>query len=185
MTTFSLFSGLRLRLAAPQPEDAELFARWSNDAEYTRQLDTDYARPRSTQGAAADMERFRPEPNGVTFHLRTLADDRLIGFVSIHSIEWNNQSGLISIGIGDPDYRDQGYGSEALNLALNYGFNELGLYRIGLDVIASNSRAVHAYEKAGFRHEGRLRSAVYRDNQRTDRLLMGILRDDWYALHAA
>jgi RimJ/RimL family protein N-acetyltransferase len=177
----TLFTGRLVRLAAPDRDDAHAFARWSQDADYQRCLDTDYARPYSPE---TFLERFNPgreSHNAVLFHLRTLQDDRLIGFVVIHSIEWNNQAGLLSIGIGDPDYRGRGYGSDALRLALRYAFDELNLYRVGLDVIAGNAAAIRAYERAGFRREGSARGAVLRDGQRQDRVLMGILRDEWQA----
>lgn len=177
----TLFTGRLVRLAAPERDDAPAFARWSQDADYLRNLDTDFARPYS---AETFLERFPPareNPNGVLFHLRTLDADRLIGFVALHSIEWNNQAGLLSIGIGDPEYRGRGYGSDALRLALRYAFAELNLYRLGLDVIAANAAAIRAYERAGFRHEGAARGAVLRDGQRQDRLSMGILRDEWQA----
>ena len=177
----SLFTGRLVRLSAPSRDDAEAFARWSQDAEYLRALDTDYARPYS---AETFIERFNPgreSPNGVLFHLRTLVDDRLIGFVALHSIEWNNQAGMLSIGIGDPDYRGRGYGSDALRVALRYAFAELNLYRVGLDVIASNLPAIRAYERAGFQREGAARGAVLRDGQRHDRVFMGITHDEWQA----
>lgn len=174
-----LFKGKLVRLAAPQPEDPEAFARWSQDASYLRQLDTAHAQPTLVAEMLERQNSFRADPCCVLFHLRTLEDDRLIGFLAIHSIEWNNQAGILSMGIGDPAYQGSGYGTDALNLGLNYAFNELNLFRVGLDVIASNTRAIHTYEKAGFKHEGARRSAVYRDGQRVDWLLMGILRSEW------
>jgi RimJ/RimL family protein N-acetyltransferase len=175
----SLFCGKLLRLAAPRAEDAEIVASWSNDADYLRQVDTDFARPRTTQETTEEINSRRSGNTCIEFHLRTVLDDRLIGFVAIHSIEWNNQIGTISIGIGESEFRGKGYGSEALRLMLNYAFNELNLYRVGLDVIASNTRAIHAYEKAGFISEGLMRSAVMRDGVRGDLLIMGILRTEW------
>jgi RimJ/RimL family protein N-acetyltransferase len=177
----TLFTGRLVRLAAPSRDDAEAFARWSQDAEYLRGLDTDYARPYS---AETFIERFLPareNPNGVLFHLRTLADDRLIGFVALHSIEWNNRAGLLSVGIGEAEYRGRGYGSDALGLALRYAFGELNLWRVGLTVIADNVAAIRAYERAGFQHEGAARVVVPRDGQRHDVVLMGILCDEWQA----
>jgi RimJ/RimL family protein N-acetyltransferase len=97
----------------------------------------------------------------------------------IHSIEWNNRSGLLAIGIGEQENRNKGYGSDALQLILRYAFHELNLNRVGLDVIEYNEKAIHTYEKAGFQHEGRLRAAVYRDGKSYDRILMGILRTEW------
>jgi RimJ/RimL family protein N-acetyltransferase len=175
----SLFTGNLLRLAAPLPEDAEAFSRASQDDDYLRQVDTAHALPRSPQAAAESFIKYASGPDSVVFHLRTLTEDKVIGFVSIHSIEWNNQTGILSIGIIDEAYRGKGYGSDALKLILNYAFNELNLYRVGLDVIASNSRAVRAYEKSGFRREGAMRSSIYRDGVRNDRIIMGILRPEW------
>lgn len=178
MTLPNLFCGKRIRLAPFHPEDADTAARWTEDGEYQRQMDTDFARPSSAQ-EQSEMLNSRKSPNSVNFALRTLEGDRLIGFVAIHSIEWNNQCGTLSIGIGEADYRGKGLGAEALELILNYAFNELNLYRVGLDVISTNERAIRAYHKAGFHEEGRLRASVYRDGQRSDRILMSVLRDEW------
>jgi RimJ/RimL family protein N-acetyltransferase len=175
----SLFTGKLLRLAAPLPDDADAFSRASQDGDYLRQVDTAHALPRSPQAAAESFLKYASGPDSVVFHLRTLTEDKVIGFVSIHSIEWNNQTGILSIGIIEEAYRGKGYGSDAMQLILNYAFNELNLYRVGLDVIASNPRAVRVYEKAGFRREGVMRSSVYRDDIRGDRIIMGILRPEW------
>jgi RimJ/RimL family protein N-acetyltransferase len=179
MATKSLFEGQLVRLAAPEPGDAELFARWSHDAEYLRQVDTDYARPRSQAEFTEQFNRGCSSPNGVYFHLRTLEEDCLIGFAALHSIEWNNQTGVLAIGIGDARYRGKGYGTDAVRLLLNYAFQELNLYRVGLDVITDNVRAIRSYEKAGFRREGEMRANVLRDGVRVGRLIMGILREEW------
>ena len=176
-----LFRGRLVRLTAPQEEDAEILARWSEDAAYLRDLDTDYARPLSPKELAERLDSARSDANTVEFHLRTLEGDRLIGLVALHSIEWNNRTALLAIGIGEPGYRGKGYGTDALHLVLRYAFDELNLYRVGLDVIESNRRAIRAYEKVGFQREGALRGAVLHDGQRTDLLLMGILRDEWQA----
>ncbi|MBQ1743902.1 MAG: GNAT family N-acetyltransferase [Clostridiales bacterium] len=47
--------------------------------------------------------------------------------------------------------QNKGYGKEALMRSVEYGFNELGLNRIFLSVYADNPRAVHVYEKCGFK----------------------------------
>ena len=178
----NLFRGRLVRLVAPSERDAPVLARWSEDGNYLRAVDSDFARPLSPEEAALRLNPEQADPNKVEFHLRTLADDRLIGFVALHSIEWNNGAGLLAVGIGEPEYRGKGYGTDAIRLLLRFAFHELNLYRIGLDVIATNTQAIHVYERLGFQHEGRMRGAVLRDGRRTDRIFMGILRDEWLEL---
>jgi RimJ/RimL family protein N-acetyltransferase len=63
-------------------------------------------------------------------------------------------------------------------LAVHYAFAELNLARVGLEAFAYNTRAIRAYEKAGFSLEGRQREWVRRERQRFDVVHMGILRAD-------
>jgi RimJ/RimL family protein N-acetyltransferase len=181
----NLFQGQLVRLVAPSERDAPILARWSEDTEYLRAVDSDYARPLSPEEFAHRLSPDQADPNRLEFHIRTLADDRLIGFVALHSVEWNNSAALLAIGIGEPEFRGKGYGTDALQLILRFAFHELNLYRVGLDVIASNTRAIRTYEKLGFKREGRMRDAVQRDGHRTDRIFMGLLRDEWSELQAA
>lgn len=176
----SLFHGNLVRLAAVDSGEIPVFLKWAENPDYMRQLDTDYVRPQQVQDI---QQMFSPDPAGrsVLFFIRTLSEDRLIGFIALHSIEWNNQSGECSIGIGEIDYQGKGYGSDALILLLRYAFEELNLYRVSLTVIANNVRAIKAYQKVGFREEGRLRQAVHRDGVRTDLIWMGILQPEWQA----
>lgn len=173
----SLFTGKRIQLAAPREADADVMAVWYEDSAYERNLDTDFVRPRS---ADALREQGVPE-DVVELRIRLLADDRLIGFVALHSLEWANQCAKLAIGIGDAASRGQGYASEAMALLLRYVFLELNLHRVGLDVIDYNDSAVRLYQRAGFVEEGRERERVFRDNKRYDLIFMGLLRGEWLA----
>ncbi|RFU70055.1 N-acetyltransferase [Peribacillus saganii] len=175
-TNFNLFYGERIRLSAAREEDISIMMKWGEDAEYLRNVDTEIAFPKNKEELALEG---KASPNEVYFRLRTIEDDQLIGFIAIHSIEWNNRTGLLAIGIGDPSNHNKGYGTEALKLILRYAFHELNLDRVGLEVIEYNKGGVRAYEKAGFQQEGRKRSVVYRDGKRYDMIVMGVLRHEW------
>lgn len=179
-TLGDLFTGKLVRLAAKGPEYKEAAARWTNDAEYMRQYNFDPAvlRPESYYDDAQKNE----DNSGrhFEFALRTLDDDKMIGFVGL-DVTWNHQSAWMWIGIGDAEDRGKGYGTDGVRLILGYAFCELGLYRVTLGVFAYNLRAIRAYEKAGFVHEGVHRAIIYRDGQRYDSLVMGMIRPDWEA----
>ena len=164
----SLFIGERLRLAPSMPEDAGIMARWTLDSHYLRLVEDDPARPLVPE----DMAR------GGDFRLRTLAENRLIGFAALFSVT-RFQSAMMAIGIGEADYRGKGYGSEALRLLLAYGFREMNLHRIGLNVFAYNTAAIKSYERVGFVLEGKRRESIKRDGERFDELQYGILYEEW------
>ncbi len=153
--TMNLFQNKTIKLSAIKESDAEVMAMWQGDSEYLRNVDTDIAFPQSLQEIASDGLLKGRRSNSVSFMLRTVQDDRLIGFVAIHGIEWNNRMGLLAIGIGDVNDRGKGYGREAIHLILKYAFYELNLHRVGLDVISYNKAAIELYKKDGF-SDGRL-----------------------------
>lgn len=173
-----IYRGRLVRLGFPRAEDAAEMVRWHENADYSRSMDTDYARPVALENMT---EHFANATKGgeILFIVRTLSDDRMIGFVAISGIEWNNQSAMIAMGIGDEKDRNKGCGADVLGLILNYAFNELNLFRVGLMVIETNKRAIRLYEKMGFRHEGAQRLAVKRDGARCDQIMMGILKEEW------
>jgi len=178
----NLFVGKLVRLAAPtNPEFAEAQARWSNDAEFERFANMDYVSPRSVAYFQRRAEKRKDRDNSFEFAIRTLEDDKLIGDIGLH-VHWNHQHAWMGIGIGEPDYRSKGYGTDAVRLICNYGFQELGLWRVQLGVYGNNYRAIRAYEKAGFTLEVRQRMAAYRDGERVDELTMGLLRPEWEAM---
>ncbi|WP_373419821.1 GNAT family N-acetyltransferase [Paenibacillus amylolyticus] len=172
------FQGSKVRLAAPCPEDCMRLSRFTDDYEYLRNMDTDIAVPLTPDETGSSSVR---RDNGFEFALRTLEGNRFIGFTALYRIEWNNRSARLAIGIGEENDRGKGYGSDALALILRYGFHELNLNRIALEVIEYNEAARRAYLKAGFREEGRQRSAVLRDGMHYDLISMSILAEEWSA----
>lgn len=70
-----------------------------------------------------------------------------------------------------------------MKLMLDYGFGVLNLHRIELNVFDYNARAMHVYEKLGFKREGVQREALFYDHKYHDSILMSILEDGFRALH--
>jgi RimJ/RimL family protein N-acetyltransferase len=178
-------AGRRLRLAALRKDDAATMAAWTEDIGYLRLEDTSTAIPLSAERAEEEIESLHNGFDALAFGLRTLDDDRLIGSIGFFDIEWANRVAWLGMGIGDRAYWGQGYGSEALSLALRYAFCELNLHRLSLSVIAYNARAIALYEKAGFRREGVFREYGERDGRRYDLILYGLLRTEWAGASSA
>ncbi len=180
MMNIPLFQGKLVRLVAPDPDkDAVLAAKWSQDAEYLRLFDAMPARPYLTRNAREWMEQAGSRENEFPFYIRTLADDRSIGYIGIEDVSWSNGDAFVGIGLGDRNEWGKGYGTDAMRVILRYAFTELNLYRLSLNVSEYNLRAIRSYEKAGFVHEGRCRQFLNRDGRRWDLVYMGILKEEW------
>jgi len=180
-----LFRGELVRLTHEEPSvRTEAEARWQRDSEFIRLADSD---PAGLSSEKKIKERFEkqaeggPSPERYFFSVRTLAEDRYIGFFGmfvdlIHSEAW------VGIAIGEREFWSKGYGTDMMKLCVQYVFTELGVERLSLALHAYNPRALRSYEKCGFRLEGRTRGDMLREGRRTDTLWMGILREEWLGL---
>ena len=66
---------------------------------------------------------------------------------------------------------------------VGYGFEQLGLHRITLEVYSFNPRARRVYDKVGFVAEGVLRDALRRGDGWIDATVMSILAPEWARHH--
>lgn len=84
-----------------------------------------------------------------------------------------------TVGLFVAGLRGQGLGREVTRLVLAWAFNVLGLHRVELEVLASNSRAIGCYRACGFRQEGIRREAgLYPDGWK-DFILMAVLQAEY------
>ena len=97
-------------------------------------------------------------------------------------VEAHDRRAALAIGIEDPTWLGRGLGTEALRLALGFGFAR-GLHRVSVRVLASNTRAIACYRKCGFVDEGRERESALVEGQWQDDLIMGLLDHEFAALH--
>ncbi len=98
---------------------------------------------------------------------------RLIGQVELDDISWQRSSAQLKLCIGDKNYWDRGYGSDALQTFLEHVLATTNLSYIYLRVQAENERAIRCYEKCGFVKEGILPAGC----RNRCLILMGYYRD--------
>jgi RimJ/RimL family protein N-acetyltransferase len=180
----TLLKGKLVRLAAHDPDTSvDTIVDWNKDTNYVRLLAVDPVKPPTRKEWKDRLERG-VESDFYPFGIRSLEDDKLIGFIILMHVNHVNGEAFVGIGIGDGEYRSKGYGADAMRVVLDFAFRELNLHRVALDAIATNARAVRSYEKVGFVHEGKTRGTEYRNGVRDDLVAMGILRSEWGALNA-
>lgn len=104
--------------------------------------------------------------------------DRAIGSVYLRDIDKNHRKAEYGIFIGEQDALSCGYGTAAAKLAVSFAFEELGLHKLMLRVLAGNDRAKRSYEKAGFVQEAYLKDEVYLDGRYRDLILMACINPE-------
>nr|WJK64030.1 GNAT family protein [Halobacterium salinarum] len=81
----------------------------------------------------------------------------------------------------DPDFHSEGYGSEAAELVVDYGFMDLNLNRIEAEAGAFNDASMGLLESLGFSREGVRRDAAHYRGDYYDIVTFGVLREEWAA----
>lgn len=173
----SPFEGRLVRLRAYEPEDEPLLYQWFNDPEVTRHLTLRY--PLSHHTERAFIERMRePGHAGANFAVVTRDSGELIGGTGLDTSQPENREGTLGISIGNKRFWDQGYGTDAMRTICQFGFEQMNLHRIQLEVYASNQRARKVYERVGFQVEGVRRQAIYKYGAYDDIVMMGLLEGE-------
>lgn len=169
-----IISGERVGLGSLRRDLLPTYQRWINTAEVRRGL----VRPsvQTLEAEGAWYEQAAHATDQVHFTVYDLKDMEPTGTTSLVNID--HYFGSADFGISLGERRNQGLGTEATRLVLDYGFNVLGLQHVMLRVWSWNTAAIRAYEKAGFKVVGRLRNAAVSMGRRYDVVLMDAIPDD-------
>ncbi len=175
-----ILEGQLVVLRRHRQENLATVARWYRDPELAR-LTRYQTRPMSREEIERFFQTRLMSPDALAYAVHERATDRLVGITTFSALDADNASTLYHITIGEPDAWGRGYGTEVTELMIEHAFERLALHRVGLSVFEFNTRAIRAYEKAGFRIEGRLREAIHRDGRYWDEIQMGVLEWEWQA----
>ena len=180
-----IVEGNKIALGPLIKSDLDRLWRWVNDKEVTQYLHLfPFLMSRETEEKWL-QRALESSDKDLIFAILLKPDYIHIGNVGLHRIDLINSHAEIGILIGEKQYWNKGYGTEAMILALDYAFNVIGLHKVYLRVMEFNKRGIRCYEKVGFKIIGRLREHINRCGRYWDLLLMDILREEFNKLHAS
>jgi RimJ/RimL family protein N-acetyltransferase len=175
--------GNQIRFRAIEKADLPSFVRWLNDPEVSQGLSLRYPLSLAEEEEwFSDMIKRPPQerPMAIEIQPDPLKDTwEFVGNCGFIKINWEDRSAEIGIHIGEKKYWNQGYGTKAMQLLMQHGFDNMNFHRLYLRVFEINQRAIRSYEKAGFRVEGKMREAQYMNGTYVDVLMMSILQHEW------
>src|SRR5579859_5185179 len=173
--------GERVYLRPLEPaQDNHLYSTWLNDEEIRRYFSI---YPTSDARGKERLENLYKSFGHIIFGVALNSDNRLIGLVGLKDINTLNQSAEFYVIIGDRSAWGKGYGTEATNLMIRYGFMELNLNRIQTQDMEDNIGGWRADEKAGFKYEGTLREVILRFGKYNNVKVYSLLRSEYLQQH--
>lgn len=145
MKYFKKIEGEKVYLSPMNLEDIEKYVKWMNDFSTTDGLGS------SSKVTTFESERAwlinNMDKKEQQFAIVLKETDKLIGNCGFVDINHLHQKGEVGLFIGEEENRSKGYGTEALSLLVEYGFNYLNLKNIMLKVFSFNKRTIKSYEK--------------------------------------
>jgi RimJ/RimL family protein N-acetyltransferase len=116
--------------------------------------------------------------SGYVFAIEQLPNSNFIGTIALHNIDWLSRSCILGIAIHNEENWGRGFGTQAIELILEFGWKSLNLRRVELSVHEFNERAKHVYEKLGFAEYGKAHEKYYIDGKYINTYYMELFRKD-------
>jgi RimJ/RimL family protein N-acetyltransferase len=171
-----------IRLEPFGPDDIDRLIGWVGSAEFLLQ----WAGP--AWGYPLSREQLQEHlagaggqnPGRVIFKAVALDTSECVGHGEVLSIDRRNLSAVLGrILVGPPELRGRGIGEQIVRALLRFGFEELSLHRLALNVADFNVAAIRCCEKCGFVREGTLREARKHGAAYWNVHVMSILVHEW------
>jgi diamine N-acetyltransferase len=172
-----LVQGQRVGLGALRHDLIPAYLRWRSDPEVMRGTGSSSQAPTVEAIQAWYEQATRPGNREVHFTIYDLDDVAPVGTALLVRVD--QHAGTAEFGLTIGERRNQGLGTEATRLVLDWAFTVMGLHNILLVTFSWNLAAIRAYSKAGFREIGRRRGAVVTYGQRHDQVLMDAVADEF------
>lgn len=157
-------------------EDAASIARYADNPRVAAYLRDVFPHPYALADAEGFLEQMIQQEPRTVFAIVT--EGEAIGIIGLTLGEDVHRfTAELGYGLGEP-FWGRGIMTDAVQVVTEYGFSELGLFRIHAGVYAGNVGSARVLEKAEFAYEGRLRANVFKNGQVLDQLLYARVRDD-------
>ncbi len=156
-------------------EDTENIVKWRNSDFVRRNFI--YQKPFTREGHQHWIETMVDTGKVVQFIICTKGGQP-VGSVYLRDINKIDHKAEYGIFIGEKDALGKGFGTQAARLIIRYAFEQLGLHKVMLRLLADNKQAYRSYEKAGFVQEAYLKDEVYLEGTYKDVIYMAIIHQN-------
>ncbi|MBT8304420.1 MAG: GNAT family N-acetyltransferase [Bacteroidia bacterium] len=163
--------GEHIHLRALEPEDLEFIHGIENDESIWElsNTQTPYSRfliKQYLEHAQKDIYEVK--------QLRLVITDKTnkaLGMIDLFDFDFKNKRAGVGILVKDESKRNQGIGSEALELLTEYSFNRLNLHQLYCNISVDNIASINLFTKQGFKKIGTKKDWNFAEGKFHDELM--------------
>jgi RimJ/RimL family protein N-acetyltransferase len=164
-----MLKGHKIDLAIVEKGDLPIIRDWFNDADFMGEFEN------FNQVSLAQHEKRYDGKEERNDFFMLKKDGTKIGIIQHFKAGDQVEIGYVLV----PGERGKGYGSEAVQIMVDYLFLHKNIVRIQAMTHTANIASQRVLEKAGFRKEGIIRKALFSRGVWRDTAMFSILREEW------
>ena len=175
-----MIKGRNIGLRAVEKSDLKQLKEWRNISSFRRNF-------REHKELCDEIqlkwfERMIESSSDYMFVIIDLNSNNLIGACGLLYINWITRTSDFSFYIGeDESYMNHPLANEAIEVLLNYGFGNLNLNKIWMELYEFDHPKLETFvEKFGFNIDGKLRMNCFEDGQYWDSYVLSILKNEFF-----
>jgi len=174
----SFIEGENITLTPVNSEHAAIYAKWQslqNVRIYSRNI-----MPKTVEEIKKWLEPTEGRTKkDISFEIWQKKDVKLIGDCGVNDINWYDMKAFLGLMIGESEYWGQNICTEATELLVEYGFNELNLNKLYALIFSPNKGSYKCVEKNGFIREAIFKKDVFIEGEFVDTYCYSLLKEDW------
>ena len=171
--------GKKTGLRAVEKEDLPFLRDWRNNPSFRRNFRE--VRELNMYNQEAWFAKTFSNPNDFMFTIVDVATNEPIGAAGLLYVNWIIRSADFSFYIGKNDWYidEEGYAYDAARTLINYGFNNLNLNKIWMELYEfDNKKRTFFTKDFQFKQDALLRENCFEDGKYHDSVIISLLKKD-------
>jgi RimJ/RimL family protein N-acetyltransferase len=174
-----VFEAKYVNLRPLEEEDLKQLRDWRN-SEHVRKTTREY-KPLNMLNQKQWFESIHREnpPKHIMFGIEKKSSKKLVGVTGLTYIDWKNKHAEISIYLSSTNWQKTKEAKDIINTIIEYGFEELNLHRLWVEIFEISKENIQLFEKLKFTKEGILREKLWRKGKWWNSILYSKLSTEY------
>ncbi len=173
-----MFEGKYVKLRALEQDDLKLLRDWRN-RKHVRKTTREYRLLNMIhQKKWFELIHTENPPKHIMFGIMK-KNGKIDGVTGLTYIDWKNKHAEISIYMSNRNWQKTKEAKDTINLILEYGFEELNLHRLWVEIFQISTENIDLFEQMNFKKEGVLRDKAWRSGKWWNSIIYSKLSNEY------